>query len=163
ATARSSARASPRTARTPTTTSTRRSHGSSFRSIGTSASVRTAASSSGRATTRLPGSTTWTSATRRSGWSWRSTMRTETFGRQQGAVRDGRSRTGLTTVTTEVTMTTRMASVAIAALLMGVPAWAQDPKVEISGNAGWTFSDGVSSDTAILAGDGNLYNRVDPK
>jgi hypothetical protein len=60
-------------------------------------------------------------------------------------------------------MTTRMAGVAIAALLLGAPAWAQDPRVEISGNAGWTFSDGVSSDTGILAGDGNFYNRVDPK
>jgi outer membrane protein W len=91
-------------------------------------------------------------------------MRTETFEGQEGAPGDVASRTGLTTVTTEVTtMTMRIAGVAVAALLMGAPAWAQDPRVEISGNAGWTFSDGVSSDTGILAGNGALYNRVDPK
>jgi len=42
------------------------------------------------------------------------------------------------------------------------PISAQQPKVEVSGLVGWTFSDGVSGDT-IRAGDGNLYDRVDPK
>lgn len=41
-----------------------------------------------------------------------------------------------------------------------VPAVAQEPRVEVSGFGGWTFSDGVEGDD-VLAGDGNLYNRVD--
>ncbi|HEX7137567.1 MAG TPA: outer membrane beta-barrel protein [Vicinamibacterales bacterium] len=51
-----------------------------------------------------------------------------------------------------------------AALLVAVgarPASAQ-PKVEVSGIVGWTFSDGVSGN-AVTAGDGNVYNRLDPK
>jgi len=43
-------------------------------------------------------------------------------------------------------------------LIAASAAWAQDPRVEISGTAGWTFSDGVnvgSSDNAPI--------RVDPK
>lgn len=50
-----------------------------------------------------------------------------------------------------------------AALLVAVgvrPARAQ-AKVEASVNFGWTFSDGVSGDTRVIAG--NTYNRVDPK
>ena len=39
---------------------------------------------------------------------------------------------------------------------------AQSGKVEVGGNLGWVFSDGVSGQP-ILAGDGNLYDRVDPK
>jgi hypothetical protein len=42
-----------------------------------------------------------------------------------------------------------------------VPARAQ-MRVEAAATFGWTFSDGVSGD-AILAGDGQLYDRVDPK
>jgi len=48
--------------------------------------------------------------------------------------------------------------VAVVVVLAGSTAWAQDPRVEISGTAGWTFSDGVnvgSSDNAPI--------RVDPK
>ena len=44
------------------------------------------------------------------------------------------------------------------AAFAGSTAWAQDPRVELSGTAGWTFSDGVnvgSSDNAPI--------RVDPK
>ena len=41
-------------------------------------------------------------------------------------------------------------------------AFAQSPKVEVSVLAGWTFSDGVSGDP-VLGGDGNIYDRVDPK
>ena len=41
-------------------------------------------------------------------------------------------------------------------------AWAQEPRVEVSGTAGWIFSDGVSGST-FLAPDGNAYNRIDPK
>ena len=41
-------------------------------------------------------------------------------------------------------------------------AWAQDPRVEIGASAGWTFSDGVTFD-GVVAGDGNIYNAVEPK
>ena len=40
-------------------------------------------------------------------------------------------------------------------------AWAQDPRVEISGTAGWTFSDGVSGGTAEV--NGEEFSRIDPK
>ena len=43
----------------------------------------------------------------------------------------------------------------------GAPAFAQ-ARVEISGFAGWVFSDGVSGD-ATLGLDGNFYDRIDPK
>jgi hypothetical protein len=46
--------------------------------------------------------------------------------------------------------------------LAATPSWAQDHRVELGGSAGWTFSDGVSGD-AIRAGDGNLYNSIDPE
>lgn len=55
-------------------------------------------------------------------------------------------------------------AVVAAAMLVAVgvrPAHAQ-PKVEAGVNFGWTFSDGVSGNS-ILAGDGNVYNRLDPK
>jgi hypothetical protein len=54
--------------------------------------------------------------------------------------------------------------VLFASLLVAVtaaPARAQ-VKVEAAATFGWTFSDGVSGD-AILAGDGKLYDRIDPK
>ena len=56
----------------------------------------------------------------------------------------------------------KMAWIAPLALLLAVPAQAQDPRVEISGWFGYTFSDGVSGD-AREGSDGNVYNRVDPK
>jgi outer membrane protein W len=40
--------------------------------------------------------------------------------------------------------------------------WAQDTRAEIGVTGGWTFSDGVSGDS-IRAGDGNLYNSIEPK
>jgi hypothetical protein len=40
--------------------------------------------------------------------------------------------------------------------------WAQDPKIEIGATGAWTLSDGVSGD-AIRAGDGRLYNSIEPK
>ena len=55
----------------------------------------------------------------------------------------------------------RTTALAVLGALLGSPAWAQDQRVEISGNVGWVLSDGVSGD-ARLAGDGNLYSRVDP-
>ena len=39
---------------------------------------------------------------------------------------------------------------------------AQDPRVEIGGSAAWTLSDGVTFD-GLLAGDGNVYNGIEPK
>jgi hypothetical protein len=45
-------------------------------------------------------------------------------------------------------------------LLPAASAFAQ--RVEVSVTGGWTLSDGVSGDP-ILAGDGNLYDRVDSK
>jgi outer membrane protein W len=56
-----------------------------------------------------------------------------------------------------------MAGLAVAAVLVGGPAWAQETRFELGGLGGWTLSDGVSTSSAILAGDGNLYNRIDPK
>jgi outer membrane protein W len=57
----------------------------------------------------------------------------------------------------------RTAALASAALLFAAaPAMAQASKVEISGNVGWVFSDGVTGDN-IHAADGNLYNELDPK
>jgi len=50
----------------------------------------------------------------------------------------------------------------IAASTIATPALAQDHRGEVSVLVGWTFSDGVSGDS-ILAGDGNRYDRVDPK
>ena len=40
--------------------------------------------------------------------------------------------------------------------------WAQDAKVEISGTAGWTFSDGVSGGPVVVPGIGS-FDRIDPK
>jgi opacity protein-like surface antigen len=50
----------------------------------------------------------------------------------------------------------------LTAFALTTPALAQDKRGEVSVLAGWTFSDGVSGDP-ILAGDGNRYDRVDPK
>lgn len=47
-------------------------------------------------------------------------------------------------------------------LFSGVSAWADDPRGEFSFHLGWTLSDGVSGD-AVLAPDGNVYDRIDPK
>ncbi len=55
-----------------------------------------------------------------------------------------------------------LVALALAACASATPALAQDKKVEASILVGWTFSDGVSGN-AILAGDGNVYDRIDPK
>jgi outer membrane protein W len=47
-------------------------------------------------------------------------------------------------------------------LAMASTARAQSPKVEVSGLFGYALSDGVSGDP-VVAGDGNIYDRVDPK
>ena len=44
---------------------------------------------------------------------------------------------------------------------MAAPAAAQ-ARVEVSGFVGWAFSDGVSGN-AVLAADGNIYDRLDPE
>jgi hypothetical protein len=49
--------------------------------------------------------------------------------------------------------------VALIVLVVAAPAFAQ-PRVEISGILGWTFSDGVTGQ-AVLAGDGNIYDEID--
>jgi outer membrane protein W len=46
-------------------------------------------------------------------------------------------------------------------LLVTPAAWAQTPKVEVTGLLGWTLADGVSGDP-VTASDGKMYNRVDP-
>jgi opacity protein-like surface antigen len=46
-------------------------------------------------------------------------------------------------------------------LWSATPAFAQ--RVEVMGLFGWTISDGVETDTAILAGDGNVYDAIDTK
>jgi hypothetical protein len=49
-----------------------------------------------------------------------------------------------------------------AILALAAPmALAQDARVELSGTAGWTFSDGVSGDSVTVPGVGS-FNRVDP-
>ena len=57
----------------------------------------------------------------------------------------------------------RMTALAALGALLGTSAWAQDQRVEVSGNAGWTFSDGVTSDSPLLALDGNIYDSIGPK
>jgi len=51
---------------------------------------------------------------------------------------------------------------ALVACVSARPALAQDSRVEASVTVGWTFSDGVSGQS-FLAGDGKIYDRVDPK
>ncbi len=53
--------------------------------------------------------------------------------------------------------------VTVAVLSVTSPLFAQTPRVEVGANVGWVFSDGVESDQAVVAGDGNIYDRLDPK
>lgn len=48
---------------------------------------------------------------------------------------------------------------ALILLVAAAPVIAQ-PRVEVSGLIGWTFSDGVTGDP-VLAGDGNIYDEID--
>ena len=57
----------------------------------------------------------------------------------------------------------RVAVLASFVAIFSSAAWADDPRVEIGGTAAWTQSDGVTTDQAILGGDGNLYNGIEPK
>jgi hypothetical protein len=54
-----------------------------------------------------------------------------------------------------------VASVGLFVLAAALPAAAQG-RAEVGVNVGWNFSDGVEGDP-IIAGDGNVYDRVDPK
>jgi len=56
----------------------------------------------------------------------------------------------------------KMAVAFALSLIAASAAQAQDPRVEISGTAGWTFSDGVSGANVAVPGVGS-FNRVDPK
>jgi hypothetical protein len=47
-------------------------------------------------------------------------------------------------------------------LLAAAPPRHRDPRIEIGGSAGWTFSDGVTF-SGVIAGDGNVYNSIEPK
>ena len=59
-------------------------------------------------------------------------------------------------------MHSRTAVLASVLALSASSSWAQDTRFEIGGFAGWTLSDGVTGGP-ILAGDGNLYNSIDPE
>jgi outer membrane protein W len=48
------------------------------------------------------------------------------------------------------------------ALLAAAPAQAQEGRFEIGASAGWTLSDGVTF-SGVIAGDGNVYNSIEPK
>ena len=56
---------------------------------------------------------------------------------------------------------TSIVAAGIAVLFAAAPASAQSPRVEVGAFGGWTFSDGVSTETPVLALDGNIYDRVD--
>src|SRR5262245_10252060 len=57
-----------------------------------------------------------------------------------------------------------VAVIAMIVTAIPLPAFAQStPHVEVGVFAGWTFSDGVSIDTPILALDGTAYDRIDPQ
>lgn len=58
-------------------------------------------------------------------------------------------------------MTRKTVFPALAAVLVAITAQAQDKRVEISGSAGWTFSDGVSG-PGVKVGSFGTYTRIDP-
>ncbi|MGE5362175.1 MAG: outer membrane beta-barrel protein [Bacteroidales bacterium] len=56
----------------------------------------------------------------------------------------------------------RAVSIAFVILAATSAAWAQTPKVEITGIVGWTVADGVSGDP-FRAANGQTYDRIDPQ
>jgi hypothetical protein len=52
--------------------------------------------------------------------------------------------------------------VALGTVVWAVPAAAQEQRVEVSVLLGWAFSEGVDG-APVITGDGNVYDRVDPK
>jgi hypothetical protein len=59
-------------------------------------------------------------------------------------------------------MLRRVTWIAAVLLLAGPMAWAQGSRVELSGTAGWTFSDGVTGNGVVVPGVGT-FNSIDPK
>ena len=51
---------------------------------------------------------------------------------------------------------------ALALVAVSSTAWAQTTKLQVTGLFGYTASDGVSGDKTV-GGDGNVYDRIDPK
>jgi outer membrane protein W len=60
-------------------------------------------------------------------------------------------------------MIARISAMVAVGALLGSSAWAQDHRFEVSGSAGYTLSDGVTTDVAVRGGDGNIYNAIEPK
>jgi opacity protein-like surface antigen len=52
---------------------------------------------------------------------------------------------------------------AMAVAVAAATASAQDPRVEISGTAGWTFSDGVGGETAVSVPGVGVFDSIGPK
>jgi len=52
--------------------------------------------------------------------------------------------------------------VILATLVWTAPAFAQEPRVELSLLLGWSISDGVSGDP-VITGDGDIFDQIDPK
>jgi opacity protein-like surface antigen len=61
------------------------------------------------------------------------------------------------------TMIRKTILTAMAVALAAVTASAQAPRVEISGTAGWTFSDGVGGANAVIVPGVGTFDRIDPK
>ena len=52
---------------------------------------------------------------------------------------------------------------AMVVALASAAASAQDARVEVSGTAGWTWSDGVGGETAVVVPGVGTFNQIDPK
>ena len=59
-------------------------------------------------------------------------------------------------------MVKRIVLNAVVVMLAAVPAFAQEPKVEVGVTFAWVFSDGVSGDAILVPGQGT-FDRLDPK
>ncbi len=57
----------------------------------------------------------------------------------------------------------KSASVMAIVVLTAAKAAAQDPRVEISATAGWTFSNGVTADSSVIVPGVGTFNSIDPK
>jgi hypothetical protein len=56
----------------------------------------------------------------------------------------------------------KLAVLTTAVALAASATYAQDPRVEIGVVAGWTLSDGVTTDSPVQGGDGVFYNSIEP-
>jgi hypothetical protein len=52
---------------------------------------------------------------------------------------------------------------ALVTALLAQPAFAQDKRGEIGALFGWTFSDGVDTQSTVVGPNGKFFNRIDPK